>query len=434
MTRTLGAAALVLLGALSAFGQSSSPWRTSADVMEGSRGSLVGTVTDVNDGRNELTLDTDDPADTAIRVVTDALSTQYNGFGGVINGAPEIFIGTKGFANVRLGDRVEVRGVGGANRTIRADYVTLRGRAIEAGPVGVGETRPPGQISTPTAGPTTSAKAGDQFGRVEGLVRQVNGQQGLVVIETDGREIVNVRTGRATPVWYRGESYNVQNLDVGDRVRVELEPRSGGASGLVARSIDVVQSVQENPNATTTRVGSISGRVTAVDRANNIVRIDTSGRGDEVRVDLRNANDASGRAMRATDLRVGDTLEVSGSYSANQINTFNATTVRMTEDVFSNRPPDTGTPDYGVGVGGGDFTTVTIYGTVTGTLADAPRLTIRDSQGRSIRVLVTDDFVVRGRSATAYETADKLKSGDSVAVKAYMDPTGDYIAQTIRLR
>ncbi|HKO56291.1 MAG TPA: hypothetical protein VJ276_10465, partial [Thermoanaerobaculia bacterium] len=206
MTRTLGAFAAVLLAALPAFGQSSSPWRTSADVIEGSRGSITGTVTDVNDGRNELSLDTDDPADTPIRVVTDSVSTQYNGFGGVINGAPEIFIGSKGFANVRLGDRIEVRGAGQANRTIRADYVTLRGRAIEASQVGVGETRPPTQVSTPTAGPTTTAKAGDQFGRVEGLVRQVNSQQNLLVIETDGREVLSVRTGRATPVWYHGES------------------------------------------------------------------------------------------------------------------------------------------------------------------------------------------------------------------------------------
>ncbi|HKO57136.1 MAG TPA: hypothetical protein VJ276_14760, partial [Thermoanaerobaculia bacterium] len=77
---------------------------------------------------------------------------------------------------------------------------------------------------------------------------------------------------------------------------------------------------------------------------------------------------------------------------------------------------------------------VTIYGTVTGTLADAPRLTLRDSQGRTVRVLVTEDFVVRGKSATSYETADRLKNGDAVVVKAYQDPTGDYIAQTIRLR
>ncbi|MBV9494440.1 MAG: hypothetical protein JOZ54_09340 [Acidobacteria bacterium] len=431
MTRTLGALGVFLLATVSAFGQSGSPWRTSADVIEGSRGSIVGTVTDSNDARNVLTLDTDDPADNTITVVADSVSTQFNGFGGVINGAPEIFVGSKGFANVRLGDRVEVRGVGQANRTIRAEYVTLRGRAIAASPVGVGETRPPSQISTPTAGPTTSAKAGDQFGRVEGLVRQVNSSQGLIVIETDGREILTVRTATATPVWYRGESYNVRNLDVGDRIRVELEPRSNG-SNLLARSVDVLQSVQENPNASTTRVGSISGRVTSVDRQNNYVRIDTTGRGDSVRVDLRNANDPSGRGVRAGDLRVGDTLEISGSYSANQASTFNATTVRQTEDPFPTRPPDTGSPGYDNGAG--DFTTVTIYGTVTGTLDAGPRLTLRDNQGRTVSVLVTEDFVVRGKAASTYVTADRLKSGDAVVVKAYQDPTGDYIAQTIRQR
>lgn len=429
MTRTLGALGVILLAAVSAFGQSGSPWRTSADVIEGSRGSIVGTVTDSNDARNVLTLDTDDPADNTITVVADSVSTQFNGFGGVINGAPEIFVGSKGFANVRLGDRVEVRGVGQANRTIRAEYVTLRGRAIQASTVGVGETRPPSQISTPTAGPTTSAKAGDQFGRVEGLVRQV-GAQGLIVVETDGREILTVRTATATPVWYRGESYNVRNLDVGDRIRVELEPRSTG-SNLVARSIDVLQSVQENPSSSTTRVGSISGRVTSIDRQNNYVRIDTTGRGESVRIDLRNANDPSGRTVRAGDLRVGDTVEISGSYSANQASTFNATTVRMTEDAFPSRPPDTGSPGYDNGAG--DFTTVTIYGTVTGTLDAGPRLTLRDNQGRTVSVLVTEDFVVRTKAGT-YSTADRLKSGDAVTVKAYQDPAGDYIAQTIRQR
>ena len=44
--------------------------------------------------------------------MSDSVSTQYNGFGGVINGSPEIFTGSQGLANVRTGDRVEVRGVG----------------------------------------------------------------------------------------------------------------------------------------------------------------------------------------------------------------------------------------------------------------------------------------------------------------------------------
>ena len=57
------------------------------------------------------------------------MSTQYNGFGGTINGAPEIFVGSTGFANIRVGDRVEVRGIGHGNSAIRAERVTLLGRA-----------------------------------------------------------------------------------------------------------------------------------------------------------------------------------------------------------------------------------------------------------------------------------------------------------------
>ena len=47
---------------------------------------------------------------------------------------------------------------------------------------------------------------------------------------------------------------------------------------------------------------------------------------------------------------------------------------------------------------------------------------------------VLDDFVVRGRTAGTYTTAEKLKVNDSVAIKALRDADGNYIAQTIRLR
>ena len=49
-----------------------------------------------------------------------------------------------------------------------------------------------------------------------------------------------------------------------------------------------------------------------------------------------------------------------------------------------------------------------------------------------VRVNVLEDFVVRGR--TGYTTAGRLKSGDSLVVKAFRDMDGNYIAQTIRMR
>ena len=44
-----------------------------------------------------------------------------------------------------------------------------------------------------------------------------------------------------------------------------------------------------------------------------------------------------------------------------------------------------------------------------------------------------DDLPVKLRTG-AYSTADRLKVGDSVSVKAFRDTDGNYIAQTIRQR
>ena len=80
----------------------------------------------------------------------------------------------------------------------------------------------------------------------------------------------------------------------------------------------------------------------------------------------------------------------------------------------------------------GDLGSVTIYGTVRETLSTSPQLVVRDTQGRSVRINVLEDFVVRTR--TGYTTASKLKENDSLAIKAYRDFEGNYIAQTIRIR
>ena len=68
--------AFLFLIAVSAFGQSSSQWRTSADVREGSRGSVVGTVTDVDEGRRQFTVRPDGDQYGQVTVLADAVSTQ----------------------------------------------------------------------------------------------------------------------------------------------------------------------------------------------------------------------------------------------------------------------------------------------------------------------------------------------------------------------
>src|SRR5436853_7765674 len=132
MTKFRAIFVIVAAVTVAAFGQDRNLWRTSADITEGGRGTVIGTVSDIQAGRNRIEITPDDSPNDRIVVDTDAVSTQYNGFGGTINGAPEIFVGTTGFSNIREGDRVDVRGTGASNNVIRAERVTLLGRPVPA--------------------------------------------------------------------------------------------------------------------------------------------------------------------------------------------------------------------------------------------------------------------------------------------------------------
>lgn len=430
MKRIQAISLFAALAAVAAFGQDRTVWRTSADVQEGGRGSITGTVADTQMGRNRLTLTPDNALSDQVTVDTDSVSTQYNGFGGTINGSPEIFVGSSGFNNVRAGDRIEIRGTATGGSVVRAERITLLGRAVDAPQTGIGQTRSPTSISTPTASGTTPSSASSRIGRVEGVVQQINADEGRLVIVTDRREVLTIRTPQGTPVLYRGESYRISNLEVGDRIRVE--PEGGAAvSGteVRARSIEVTQSSQESGSASR-GVGALSGRVMRVDRTNNVIQVD-SGRGT-IAVDVRSATDPAGRPVRARDVQAGDHVELSGSYSGS---TFVASTIRFTDDSGTTITQGPSSPAAPSSTTYGDLGVVTIYGTVTQTLADGPQLVLRDTQNgnRAIRVYALEDLPVRTRTST-YSTATQLKVNDSLVIKAYRDGDGNYIAQTIRIR
>lgn len=415
---------VLCLFAVSVFGQSSPQWRTSSDVGEGSRGSIVGSVVDIEEGASRLQISPDDDMHSRVPVIVDTVSTQYNGFGGVINGQPEIFIGSKGFSNIRLGDRIEVRGIGRGNHVIGAEVVTLLGRSVPASQTGVGNTRSPNSISTPTSAPPSSDVT--VYGRIEGVVRQVDADEGRMVVETDRREMITIRATRSTPVRYRGETYQISNLETGDRVRIDPQSTSTSGGEVTARSIEVLQNVQEG--GTTRSVTQISGRVTSVDRATEMVRVDT-GRG-EARVDLTNAYDGSGARIRARDLQTGDRVTITGSYGSTP-GLLAATTVRFVDANDNSLPGPTPAP---IAPAPSVLAVVTIWGTVNETLANSPVLGVLESKtGHEFQINVTDDFVVRQKGG-GHTTADKLKKGDLVVVKAYRDGDGDYIGQTIRIR
>ena len=62
--------------AVTAMGQESYQWRTASDVREGGRGRIVGTVTDVNEARNQFSLVPDDDSAGGVVINADAVSTQ----------------------------------------------------------------------------------------------------------------------------------------------------------------------------------------------------------------------------------------------------------------------------------------------------------------------------------------------------------------------
>ena len=416
-----------VLFAVAAFGQNRPQWRTSADIADGIRGNAIGTVTDTEEGRGRFTMVLDDDPGSAVTVDTDSVATQYNGFGGTINGSPEIFTGSTGFANLRTGDRVNVIGTGRGRAIMSADTVTLLGRSVAAAQTGVGQTRTPTSVSPPTARGTTPTTAPEAVGRVEGTVRQINVDEGRFVIENNAHQMMTIRASSATPVYYRGDVYRISNLEIGDHVRIEPETGTSASGEVRARVIDVLQSVQETQGGNTRQFGNLSGRVTRVDRGANVIRID-NGRGGETRVDLSAAAESQGRRVTASDVQAGDRLDLTGNYSGD---VFIASTVRFADDVFVNRnaagaPPANDYPS--------DLGVVTLYATVTQSLSASPQLVLRDTQNnRTIKLYVTDDFVVKNKTG-GYTTADHLKEGDALVIKAYRDGDGNYVAQTIRQR
>ena len=388
-------------------------------------GPLIGTVFDIDLGPGRLQIELDDASRTRVTIETDSVSTTYHGFGTMIAGKPEIFVGSTGLSNVRLGDRIQVRGPGLRNGVYRGDSITLVGREVPAPQVGVGTTRDPAQSATePIDNRATSATPAANS--VEGTIRQINVDEGRLVIQTTDRRMITVRTYRNTPVHYRGETFRVANLEIGDRIRVEADNRSAAADEISARRIDVTASVQESGGTSTGgTITTLVGRVTRIEPGLDYVYLD-AGRG-ETRVDMRSAEDANGEIIRARDLRVGDNLEISGSY--NRVgDMFLASTVRFESDLGTTdvrvEPPDDLMR----------YALVTLTGTITETLEDGSTLGFRDRDTNAVlRIWASDDFIVRTRGNT-YTTAEALRVNDTAVIEAYRDTNGNLIAQTIRLR
>jgi hypothetical protein len=328
--------------------------------------------------------------------------------------------GSAGFRELRVGDRVQVYGIGRPNQTINADEVRLLGRDIS---------------------PSDSRSVADDPNVITGVVRQVSTRENRLVVETDRREIQTVFGTATTPVYFGGGTYRISNIEVGDRVRVQVDSRT--RDGVRARTIDVLQDATPEETRDGRTLTSIAGRVTRIDARVSTIRVNL-GRGTDIRVDMLAAKDASGRNFRISDLQVGDRVEISGRYASDD--TFRADTVRFAsggdgrfdrnEEVFGvpprNDDDDDDDEDREVEDTEREFSTVVLYGTVQSPLGSGDALVVRENDN-DLQIHVVDDFVVRLANGS-YVTADQLRRGDRVVVQAFRDDDERLIAQTIRTR
>lgn len=415
-------AALLLIAAIPASAQTRPVWAKAADIERGQAGSIRGTIQELDTAHSSFRLAADgETTDIRINGITDAVSTQFSGFGA----AGEVLRGTNGYAQLRTGDRVEIRGTGLPDAAMNVTQVLLLGRPVS-------------QAAVPAV--TTAMRPGT----VEGVILQINANDGRIVIEAPNRQTTTVLAKITTPVYWQGDIYRITNLEVGDRIRVEVESTTD--AGVRAKAIDVTESVRAATSTTpaagrtpTRTVGSVVGRVSRIDTRLMTFRISRPGE-TELVVDAANAVDEYNRAFRLNEMRNGDIVQISGVYESN--GALRANTIRYTsEDELGREPQDTNVVDRGnppdrdeASVENGPYEAVLVYGVVTETLGTANVLRVRDTNGgEDIDVLTLDDFVVRQKSG-GYITADQLKIGDRVAIQAFRNEDGEYIAQTIRLR
>jgi hypothetical protein len=388
--RNAVAVVALLAAAISVHAQEQTDWKSAAEIRNGARGSITGTVADISETRGALTIVPDANA-TKITVTTDSLVTTYRGFGET--NAGEILEGTTGFSRIRIGDRLQIRGQGAEASTIAALDIALLGRSLAIDKIG-----------------TPALRA------FEGTVRSIS-RNNRFVIETASREMHTIIGTADTPVTYRGGTYRILNLEVGDRVRVNVSGMN--VEGVTARSIDVLRSVSDGTPADGRTVTSLTGRVTRVDQKQKSFRISTD-RNREIRIDAADAVGPNERAFRIAELRVGDSVEITGEYD--EADLFRADTIRIGGEV-SDDPRD----DFEVA-----YDIATFSGRVITEWTDGVILVEDSSDGRRYDIRAFDGFVVQTRSG--YTSIERVKKGDRISVTAFVDRDGRLIAQTLRLR
>lgn len=389
---------LLALAPASLFAQTRTPWRTADDVRSGTSGTIVGSIISLTGDELRITAD-EDPAGREVRVDT-TRSTRYGGVSAI---GDATLSGAAGLRELRIGDRVRVTGSATAARTIRATDVMLIGRST---------TVPTGSDSRPK-------------NEMEGVVQDIRTYDRSFVLETDDGTRTTVVATEDTPVMFEGKSYSIRNLEVGDRVRVVVDTTLT-SGGVRARRIDVLKDSTPNEVGGIRSTNYVTGRIERIDGNRIILNADRVG---QVRVDVSRAVRSDGASFNLSNVQVGDRLRVWGEYTA--ANAFRAERVEFgtAEDAYR----DDEFRDRGQEAFEG-YSTVVFYGVVERNQTAEDRLKMRNRDNdRDVEIVVDEEFVVL-REAGSFIRSAELRQGDNIVVKAFRDPQGRYIAQTIRLR
>jgi hypothetical protein len=396
--------------AVTVSGQARPRWETPAEIRFGVSGTLLGTVDAVNLDARIITLRMDDAAGSRVAIEVDDASTRFRRFTTGVD--TDVLRGRAALDELRLGDRLEVTGIGGQRSNLAATDVTLLGRAV--------------------AGESTTVVIQERLTRVEGVVRSVNAAEHRVVIETDGRQLYTIVGSAATAVLHAGTTFRIRNLEPGDEVAVEVDRWSDGV--IRPRSIEVLRDVSAG------RQPAAPGR-TITGEAGVIARIDARAfefllqpdRGRQLRVDASAARDDAGRPFNFDQLRVGDSVEVQGRYDArgvflaSAIRGFDPATDRGVAPLPAPLPRDGWEPESR------SYRIITISGTIEESLERSGQLLLRDrASGRTERVLADEELIVRSARGT-YFPARQLRRGERITVRGFEDPGGIVIAQAIRV-
>jgi hypothetical protein len=396
--------------AVTVSGQARPRWETPAEIRFGVSGTMLGTVDALNLDARIITLRLDDAAQSRVAIEIDEASTRFRRFTTGID--TDVLRGRAALDELRLGDRLEVTGIGGQRSNLAATDVTLLGRAV------AGETMTVIQ---------------ERVTRVEGVVRSVNAAEHRVVIETGQRQLYTIVGSAGTAVMHAGTTYRIRNLEPGDEVAVEIDRWSDGV--IRPRLIEVLRDVSagRQPAATDRTITGEAGVIARID-ARAFEFLLQPDRGRQLRVDASAARDDAGRPFNFDQLRVGDSVEVQGRYDArgvflaSAIRWFDPKTDRGAAPLPSPLPrDDRWEPEPR------SYRVITISGTIEETLERSGELLLRDrATGRTERVLADEELIVRSARGT-YFPARQLRRGERITVRGFEDPGGIVIAQAIRV-